>query len=52
MKEKKEKKGLLQRLLGGKDDKGSCCCNFKIIELPEDKESSQEHDDEAKIKGK
>lgn len=38
-----EKKGLLGRLIGKKKEaKKSCCCNFKIEEIPEEITDEQE----------
>ena len=41
MKNENEKKGLFKRLLGDKKvKKGSCCGNFEIEEIPDDKEDN------------
>jgi hypothetical protein len=38
-----EKKGLLGRLIGKKKEaKKSCCCNFKIEEIPEETVNEKE----------
>jgi len=36
MKNEKDKKGLLGRLLGGNKEKSSCCGSFRIEEIPEE----------------
>lgn len=42
MKNENEKKGLFERLTGGKKaKKSSCCCNIELEELPEEKEDSK-----------
>lgn len=49
MKNTSEKKGLFERLIGGKKDKKCSCCNFKIEEIPLDTAANKEPDN---LKGK
>lgn len=51
MKETTEKKGLFERLKGSnKAKKNSCCCNFKIEEIPKDITDEKERTDSSKSK--
>lgn len=43
MENENEKKGFLERLLGGKKaKKSSCCCNIELEEVPEENTDSKE----------
>jgi len=47
----KEKKGIFERLTGGKKAKKSpCCCSFEIEELPEETADKKEGEDSLKAK--
>lgn len=48
----KEKKSILERLTGGhqKEKKSSCCCNFRIEEIPEEPADSERIADSPKAK--
>lgn len=52
MKNENEKKGLFDRLNGNKKTKkSSCCCNFKVEEIPEEKNDNKGEDKSQKGKG-
>ena len=46
----KEKKGLFERLAGGKKAQKSPCCSFQIEELPEEMAAKKEGEDSSKSK--
>lgn len=50
MKNDNEKKGLFDRL-NGKAKKSSCCCNFELQEIPNEKEENNQ-EKSAKDNGK
>ncbi len=52
MKNANEKRGLFERLTGiKKGKKSSCCCNFKIEEIPPDPANSKPND-QSNVKDK
>lgn len=52
MQNQNEKKGLLNRLTAGKKaKKSSCCCNFEIEEIPEEKTEKETQKPTEKGKG-
>lgn len=51
MKKENEKKGILERLIGGKkDSKNSCCGGFRIEEIPMEPTDSNDSKDQPKGK--
>ena len=50
MKNEEGKKGFLSRLIGGKrDQKSSCCGNFKIEEIPKEQAENRKPNDSSKV---
>ena len=53
MKNENEKKGLFYRLRDNKKPKkSSCCCNFELEEIPEEKEENKDEGETSKNNGK
>jgi len=49
MKNENEKKGLFERLLGGKKTKkSSCCCNIELEEIPDATPNNKDAQDSSK----
>jgi hypothetical protein len=51
MKNENKEKSLLERLTGKKEKKKSCCCNFEVEEIPEDKYAEKCKNESNKCKG-
>ena len=50
MKNENEKKGLFARLIGSKkDQKSSCCSNFRIEEIPKEPAVNKNPNDSSKV---
>jgi len=51
MKNENEEKRLLRRLVGNKNSKRSCCCNFEVEELPEENSDNKDMKETKKDNG-